>query len=74
MASFAFRLLLAKIPSYLGSYKVTLDRLTDILSICTDIKSFFETNGNEIAVNFWSKREQIVLYALINCCATVSMN
>lgn len=34
MASFAFRLLIAKLPSYFGSHKIALDRLTDCLIVC----------------------------------------
>lgn len=67
MASFAFRMLMAKLPSYLGSYKVALDRLTDMLIVCTEIKEFYSNEKNELAAKFWLKREQIVLYALINC-------
>lgn len=38
-----------------------------MLSICTDIKRHFANTPNKAAEIFWSKREQIVLYALINC-------
>lgn len=67
IASFAFRLLIARLPSYFGSYRCALDRLTDMLLICTEIKEHFGDAANKGAEAFWSKREQIVLYALINC-------
>lgn len=67
MASFAFRLLMAKLPSYLGSYKVSLDRLTDMLLVATEIKEYFLAEKDGPAERFWAKREKIILYALINC-------
>lgn len=73
MASFAFRLLIAKLPSYLGSYKVSLDRLTDMLTVCTEIKEYLVADGNEPAAKFWEGREQVVIYALINCCLAVNV-
>lgn len=71
MASFAFRLLIAKLPSYLGSHKVTLDRLTDMLLVAKEIREQFTAESNEKAEHFWSKREQIILHALINCALMV---
>lgn len=73
MVSFAFRLLIAKLPSYLGSFKVTLDRLTDMLLVSTEIKEYYGAEGNIEAERFWSKREKIVLYALMNCALAVSI-
>lgn len=67
MASFAFRLLMAKLPSYLGSYKVSLDRLTDMLLVATEIKEYFLAEKDGPAERFWAKREKIIFYALINC-------
>lgn len=63
---------MAKLPSYLGSYKVSLDRLTDMLLVTTEIKEYFAAEGNAAAERFWAKREKIVLYALINCALAVS--
>lgn len=71
MASFAFRLLMAKLPSYLGSYKVSLDRLTDMLLVTTEIKEYFSAEKDGPAERFWAKRENIILYALINCALAV---
>lgn len=71
MASFAFRLLIAKLPSYLGSHKVALDRLTDMLLICTEIKEYYVAQSNDEAEHFWNKREQTVIHALIDCALSV---
>lgn len=71
MVSFAFRLLMAKLPSYLGSYKVSLDRLTDMLLVTTEIKEYFLAEQDGLAERFWAKREKVILYALINCALTV---
>lgn len=67
MAPFAFRLLIARLPSYFGSYRCSLDRLTDMLLICTRIKEHFGDEANKAAELFWARRQQSVLYALINC-------
>lgn len=72
MASFSFRLLLAKLPSYLGLMKSSLDRLTEMSIICNEIKEHFNHQQNQDAVVFWQKREQIVLCSLINCALAVS--
>lgn len=71
MASFSFRLLIAKLPSYLGSYKTALDRLTDMMLVCKEIKEYYAAQSNDKAAKFWIKREQIVLNSLINCALTV---
>lgn len=71
MASFSFRLLIAKLPLYLGSPKVALDRLTDMLFIAKDIQVFYAAQPNEKAEQFWIKREQTILHTLINCTLTV---
>lgn len=71
MASFSFRLLIAKLPLYLGSHKVTLDRLTDMLLVSKEIREHFAAESNEKAEKFWAKREQTILHALINCALTV---
>lgn len=72
MASFAFRLLIAKLPLYLGSPKVALDRLTDMLFVAKEIRELFATKPNEKAEKFWIKREQTILHALINCTLAVN--
>lgn len=74
MASFSFRLQIAKLPLYLGSPKVSLDRLTDMLLVSQEIKEIFAAESNEKAEKFWSKREQTVLHSLINCALTVATN
>lgn len=71
MASFSFRLLIAKLPSYLGLHKTTLDRLTDIAITCEEIKNFYGSEGNAAASTFWEKRENITLTSLINCSLAV---
>lgn len=74
MASFAFRLLIAKLPMYLGSSKVALDRLTDMLLVAKEIREFYVEQPNEKAEKFWTKREQTILHALINCTLAVNNN
>lgn len=71
MASFSFRLLIARLPSYLGSHKMALDRLTDMLLVSKDIREYFAAESNEKAEQFWAKREQTILHALINCALSV---
>lgn len=71
MASFAFRLQIAKLPMYLGSSKDALDRLTDMLLVSQEIKEHFAFDSNVKAEKFWLKREQIVLQSLINCALMV---
>lgn len=71
MASFSFRLLIAKLPSHLGSHKISLDRLTDMLLVCQEIKDYYNAQSKEKAVKFWAKRERTVLHALIDCALSV---
>ncbi|XP_055317272.1 trafficking protein particle complex subunit 12 [Sitodiplosis mosellana] len=71
MATFSFRLLIAKLPSYLGLHKVALDRLTDMLLVSKEIREHFAAESNEKAEQFWTKREQTILQALINCALTI---
>lgn len=71
MASFSFRLLLAKMPSFLGSHETSLDRLTDMSNICTEIKEYYLADDNQVAVEFWQKRENAVLDSLLNCSLSV---
>lgn len=72
MASFSFRLLIAKMPAYLGSLKTALDRLTEMSITCNEIKEHYANANNKIAEEFWEKREHIVICALINCALAVS--
>lgn len=71
MASFSFRLLMAKMPAYLGSLKTALDRLTEMSITCSEIKDHYANAGNKIANEFWERREHIVLCSLINCALAV---
>lgn len=71
MASFSFRLLIAKLPLYLGSHKMALDRLTEMSITCAEIKLHYDAAGNKEASEFWQKRELILLCALINCALPV---
>lgn len=59
-------------PSYLGAYKTALDRLTDMMLVCKEIKEYYTAQSNEKATKFWTNREQTVLNSLINCALTVS--
>lgn len=72
MASFSFRLLMAKMPAYLGSLKMTLDRLTEMSIICNEIKEHYANAGHKIAEDFWETREHVVVCSLINCAVSVS--
>lgn len=73
MASFSFRLLIAKMPLYFGAHKVALDRLTDMLLVTEKIQKHFAEQTNEKAAQFWSRREQVVLHSLINCALVVGV-
>lgn len=66
MASFSFRLLLAELPTSLGQPKQSMDRLTDLVTICTEIKSFYGPEQKD-EYDFWHGREIRVLHSLINC-------
>lgn len=78
MASFAFRLLLARLPSFLGFHKTTLDRLTEMATTCEEIKTYYAQDnssaGSANAVDFWERRHVTVLNALVNCSLTVSIS
>lgn len=39
MAAFSFRLLLAELPTYLGAPKVSMDKLTELVAICAEVRS-----------------------------------
>lgn len=69
MASFSFRLLLAELPLYTSSFKKAMDRLSDLLEICVQIKQYLAKipNPNVDAIEFWQKRENRVQQSLINC-------
>lgn len=65
IASFSFRLLLAEIPIYFGNTKLAMDRLTELASICNEIKSYFKDEKQNY--EFWRKREVRVLHSITNC-------
>lgn len=68
MASFSFRLLLAELPLYMGSFKLAMDRLSDLIEVCTQIMEYFGREpGQSEAHLFWQRRENRVLHSLINC-------
>lgn len=73
IASFSFRLLLAELPMHLGSPKVALGNLIDMLDITRTIKVFYADQGQETEAEFWKLREIKVLTALINCSVHVSI-
>lgn len=74
MASFSFRLLLARLPSFLGQHRISLDRLTELAATCEEIKNYLAQDGEKsaIAFEFWERRHTTVLNALINCSLAVS--
>ncbi|XP_053687753.1 trafficking protein particle complex subunit 12 [Sabethes cyaneus] len=71
MAPFSFRLLLAELPIYLGTPRIALDRLTELLAITNQIRSYFErlsaSSATKEAINFWQLREKRVLHSIVNC-------
>lgn len=69
MASFSFRLLLAELPLFTNSHKKAMDRLSDLLEVCQQIKQFLAAgiNLNQDAIDLWQKRENRVQQSLINC-------
>lgn len=69
MAAFSFRLLLAEFPLFIGSCKTAIDRLTDLLAVCTEIQEHYETEGekNETASQFWRRRANRVMHSIVNC-------
>ncbi|XP_001664113.2 trafficking protein particle complex subunit 12 [Aedes aegypti] len=71
MASFSFRLLLAELPIYLGSPRVALDRLTEMMAVASQIRSYFEklpdSEANKGSARFWHSREKRILHSIVNC-------
>lgn len=71
MASFSFRLLLAELPIYLGTPRIALDRLTELLAVTSQIRSYFEklpdSDHNKQAASFWLTREKRILHSIVNC-------
>lgn len=69
MASFSFRLLHAELPLYMGSFKLSMDRLSDLLATCNQIRQFLadDSKYSPDVVEFWQKREIRVQQSLINC-------
>lgn len=81
MASFAFRLLLAEIPSYYGKPKQALDNLYKLLATVNQILANFQaglsgegTQNAKIsesdqldAVRLWTARKSRILVSIINC-------
>uniref|UniRef100_A0A182PU89 Uncharacterized protein n=1 Tax=Anopheles epiroticus TaxID=199890 RepID=A0A182PU89_9DIPT len=71
MAPFSFRLLLAELPIYLGAPRVALDRLTDLLAVVNQIRSYYERTAAKEALGFWTARETRVLHSIVNCALAV---
>ncbi|XP_011645208.1 trafficking protein particle complex subunit 12 [Pogonomyrmex barbatus] len=80
MASFAFRLLLAEIPSYYGKPKQALDNLYKLLAtvnqIIANFQAGFSSEGSHAkvresdqqdAVKLWTARKSRILVSIINC-------
>jgi tetratricopeptide (TPR) repeat protein len=80
MASFAFRLLLAEIPSYYGKPKQALDNLYKLLATVNQIIANFRAGFNgegthtkisesdqRDAVKLWTARKSRILISVINC-------
>uniref|UniRef100_A0A182SH04 Uncharacterized protein n=1 Tax=Anopheles maculatus TaxID=74869 RepID=A0A182SH04_9DIPT len=76
MAPFSFRLLLAELPVYLGTPRVALNRLTDLLAVVNQIRSYFERAAGTAphakeAHEFWTTRETRILHSIVNCALAV---
>ncbi|KAG7212984.1 hypothetical protein KM043_002324 [Ampulex compressa] len=84
MASFAFRLLLAEIPSYYGKPKQALDNLYKILATINRVIANFQAglggegshikisaSEQEDAVRLWKGRKSRVLVSIINCAVSM---
>lgn len=80
MVPFSFRLLLAELPQYQGNHQVALDNMYNILHViqkiiknvqsgCAEDGSMIELSENRknASLEIWRKREQRVLYAILNC-------
>ncbi|XP_014485505.1 PREDICTED: trafficking protein particle complex subunit 12 [Dinoponera quadriceps] len=80
MASFAFRLLLAEIPSYCGKPKQALDNLHRLLATVNRIvanlrvglhgegtRATTKTGEQRDAVRLWTARKSRVLVSVVNC-------
>ncbi|KYQ56619.1 Tetratricopeptide repeat protein 15 [Trachymyrmex zeteki] len=80
MGSFAFRLLLAEIPSYYGKPKQTLENLYKLLAtvnrIITNFQAGFSGEGTlakisksnqQDAVKLWTARKSRILVSIVNC-------
>lgn len=70
MASFSFRLLLAELHAFCGNSKMGSNRLSELLLICNEIKSYFQIKykgQKDEYYKFWTKRELRVIYEIVNC-------
>lgn len=80
MASFAFRLLLAEIPSYYGKPKQTLENLFKLLATVNQIITNFQAglsgegthariseSDQQDAVKLWTARKSRILVSVVNC-------
>ncbi|KYN05562.1 PREDICTED: trafficking protein particle complex subunit 12 [Cyphomyrmex costatus] len=80
MASFAFRLLLAEIPSYYGKPKQTLENLFKLLATVNQIIANFQAgfSGERVltkisesdqqdAAKLWTARKSRILVSIVNC-------
>ncbi|XP_024889314.1 trafficking protein particle complex subunit 12 [Temnothorax curvispinosus] len=80
MASFAFRLLLAEIPSYYGKPKQTLENLYKLLATVNQIIANFRAglsgegthariseSDQQDAVKLWTARKSRILVSVVNC-------
>ncbi|XP_077268605.1 trafficking protein particle complex subunit 12 [Temnothorax americanus] len=80
MASFAFRLLLAEIPSYCGKPKQTLENLYKLLATVNQIIANFRAglsgegthariseSDQRDAVKLWTARKSRILVSVVNC-------
>lgn len=80
MVPFSFRLLLAELPQYQGNHQIALDNMYYILNIiqkiiknvqngCAEDGSMIELSESRknASLEIWRKREQRVLFSILNC-------
>ncbi|XP_043269348.1 trafficking protein particle complex subunit 12 [Venturia canescens] len=84
MASFAFRLLLAEIPSYWGKPREAIDSLHKLLSTVEQLiknlssglaedgsPSKFSSSERQDSVRLWTGRRSRILISIVNCALTM---